>query len=233
MDTTKIRVGILDDHISIVEGHTVLLQQNPQVEVVAKMSYGEELQPTLEKNPVDVLLLDVTVPTAPDNKNPYPILNVIPNLLQIYPNLHILVISMHNDRGLIRAVMEAGASGYILKDDQVALKDLGSVVKTIVTSEGIYFSQATHELYTRSLSAQSEKDILLTPRQLEVLSLYAAYPDDTTDQIANKMNIKNSTVRNLLSTAYVRLNVKSRAAAVSKARELGLITPYSPEAPKR
>lgn len=229
---TKIRVGILDDHISTLEGHAVLLQKDPQIEVVAKMTNGEELEPTLEQNPVDVLLLDVTVPTSIENKNPYPILNVIPKLLDKYPNLRILVISMHKDRGLIRAVMDAGASGYILKDDQVALKDLGGVARTVATGEGIYFSQATHHLYARSLSAQSEEDFLLTKRQLEVLSLYAAYPDDRTDQIAKKLNIENSTVRNLLSATYVRLNVKSRAAAVSKARELGLITPYSPEAPK-
>jgi DNA-binding CsgD family transcriptional regulator len=46
------------------------------------------------------------------------------------------------------------------------------------------------------------------------------------------MRVENSTVRNLLSASYMKLNVKSRAAAVSKARELGLITPYPPEPPK-
>jgi DNA-binding NarL/FixJ family response regulator len=225
----KIRVSILDDHISTVEGHVALIQKDPLVEVVAKMSFGEELEPTLEKHPVDVLLLDVNVPTTEENKNPYPILNVIPTLLQKYPNLSILVISMHADRGLIRAVMEAGANGYLLKDDQDVLKDLGSVVKS-VAGGGIHFSAAAHELYAKSLSAENDKR--LTPRQLEALSLCVAYPDATTAEIANKMNIKNSTVRNLLSMAYVQLNVRSRTAATAKARELGLVTPYPPEMQK-
>jgi DNA-binding NarL/FixJ family response regulator len=229
---TKIRVSILDDHISTLEGHAVLLQKDPHIEVVSKLMYGEELEPALKENPVDVLLLDITVPTSLENKNPYPVLNVIPKLLEKYPSLHILVISMHKDRGLIRAVMDAGASGYIMKDDYIVLKDLGSVARTIATTEGIYFSQATHQLYLKSITAQNEKEYHLSPRQLEVLSLYAAYPDATTADIAKKMRVENSTVRNLLSASYMKLNVKSRAAAVSKARELGLITPYPPEPPK-
>lgn len=222
----KIRVAILDDFIATVEGHTVLIEKDPQMEVVAKMSYGEEVEPVLEKTPVDVLLLDVNVPISEENKNPYPILNLIPKLLEKYPNLNILVISMFVERGLIRAVMEAGANGYLLKDDQATLKNLGSVVKTIA-GDGIYFSQAAHDLYSKSLSARDEKKI--TARQLEALSLCVAYPDLTLAQVAEKMHIKNSTVRNLLSMAYVQLKVRSRSAATAKVRELGLVTPYPPE----
>lgn len=225
----KIRVAILDDHISIVEGHTVFLKQEPQIEVVAKMRYGEELEATLQNNIVDVLLLDLNVFESEKNKNPYPILNLIPKFLQTYPNLNILVISMHFDRGIIRAVMDAGANGYILKDDQATLSELGSVVKSVANG-GVYFSPAAHELYKKSLSSESDK--LLTPRQLEALSLCAAFPDSLSEEIAEKMNIKNSTVRNLLSGAYVKLGVRNRAAAIAKAREMGLITPYPPEPPK-
>lgn len=225
----KIHVAILDDHLPTVLGYVALLEQEPRIEVTNKLSYGEELEFALEKNPIDVLLLDVNVPITKDTKNPYPILNIIPNLLQKYENLSILVISMHDDRGLIRAVMEAGASGYILKDDETVLKNLGNVVKTIA-EDGIYFSQSTHDLYAKSLSAQSDEH--LSARQLEALSLCAAYPDSTSAEFAQKMKIKNSTVRNLLSNAYVKLGVRNRAAAIAKARELGLITPYPPNPQK-
>jgi two-component system response regulator DesR len=225
----KIRVAILDDHLSTVEGHAVLIEKDSQIEVVAKMSYGEELEPALEKNLVDVLLLDVNVPMSQENKNPYPILNMIPKLLEKYPNLNILVISMHVDRGIIRAVMDAGANGYILKDDQATLKNLGSVVRT-VASDGVSYSPVAHELYVKSLSAQQEKK--LSPRQLEALSLCVAYPNATLAEIAGKMKIENSTVRNLLSKAYVHLNVRNRSAATAKARQLGLVTPYPPELKK-
>src|SRR5688572_28386497 len=160
----KIRVAILDDHLPTVEGYVVLMEKDAHIEVVAKMSYGEELEPTLTTNPVDVLMLDISVPTSEENKNPYPILNIIPKLLQAHPNMNILVSSMHVDRGLIRAVMDAGSNGYLLKDDPAALKDLGSVVRT-VAGGGIHFSQVAYDLYAKSLSAQSDKT--LTPRQLE------------------------------------------------------------------
>lgn len=217
-----IRVTILDDHQNIVDGYVYRLSQFPQIEVVATLSFGDDLEPALAKHPTDVLLLDVSVPTGPDTLNPYPILSVIPKLLQIYPELNILVISMHAERGLIRAVMEAGASGYILKDDQSAARDLGSVVLS-VAGGGIYFSQQAHHLYAKSQSR--EGDELLTIRQLEALSLCAAYPDESSFHLAKRMAVANSTFRNLLSGAYVRLDAHTRVAAISKARQLGLITP--------
>ena len=65
----------------------------------------------------------------------------------------------------------------------------------------------------------------LTPRQIEVLSLCAAYPDAMTSELAEKLNVANSTIRNLLSSAYLRLGVRSRAAAVARAQQLCLIVP--------
>lgn len=225
----KIRVAILDDHQSIVDGYVYRLEKDPLIEIVAMMGFGDELEPALEKTPVDVLLLDVNVPASEENRNPYPILHVIPRLLQAHPNLNILVISMHAERGLIRAVMDAGANGYILKDDQAVLKDLGSVVKSIAMG-GIHFSQIAHSQYAKFLSSDSNE---LTPRQLEVLSLCTAYPDASTADLAGKLNVSNSTVRNLLSNTYFKLDVHNRAGAIAKARHLGLITPHQPETPKQ
>ena len=65
-------------------------------------------------------------------------------------------------------------------------------------------------------------------RQLEALSLCAAYPDATTAELAGMLGVAHSTLRNLLSGAYLRLNVRSRTAAVAKAKRLGLITPPEP-----
>ena len=224
----KIHVTILDDHQSIIDGYIYRLSANPQIEVAATIGFGGVLEETLAKHPTDVLLLDVNVPTSAENPNPYPILYAIPKLLQTYMALNILVISMYAERGLIRAVMEAGASGYVLKDDQTTAQDLGSVVVSIAGG-GIYFSQKAHQLYSRHLSKEDE---LLTIRQLEALSLCAAYPNYTTAEFAYMMTISNSTVRNLLSAAYLKLEVNTRAAAISKAQQLGLITPTPLPSPK-
>ena len=119
----KIRVSILDDHQSIIDGYIYRLSGNPKIMVAAAMSYAEELEPSLAAHPTDVLLLDISVPTAPNNPNPYPTLYIIPKLLDEYAGLSILVITMFNERGLVKSVMEAGASGYILKDDQSIIRN--------------------------------------------------------------------------------------------------------------
>lgn len=222
----KIKVAILDDHQSIIDGYLYRLKESPKIEVVGTLSLGSELEPWLAEHPADVVLLDVNVPAAPGNPNPYPILHVIPELLQTYPNLVILVISMHLERALIQAVMAAGASGYILKDDNASLRELGSIVIS-VASGGIYLSPQAH---TQLLKRQDkEGGLALSPRQAEALSLCAAYPNYSTAQLANKLNVANSTLRNLLSSAYLKLGVPNRPAAIAKARTLGMITPPAPE----
>ena len=88
----RIRVAVLDDHQSIVDGYLYRLKDLRHIEVVGTAAFGVELEPLLAEHPTDVLLLDVNVPTAPDNANPFPILHVIPDMLQKYPTFAVLVI---------------------------------------------------------------------------------------------------------------------------------------------
>jgi len=224
------RVTILDDHQSIVDGIIYRLSQKPEIKVVATLSWGGELESSLSKHPTDVLLLDFSIPTGPLNQNLYPTLTQIPKLLQLYPDLDILVISMFSERGLIKAVMEAGASGYIIKDDTAAIQDLGNIVLSVAQG-GIYISQKVAKYYQKEDSSGSEESTL-THRQLEVLLLCAAFPNNKTDDLAKKMTVSNSTVRNLLSGAYLKLGVNTRAAAIEKARRLGLLSADLPTIPR-
>ncbi len=224
----KINVVILDDHQSIVDGYVLRLGQNPKIEVVATANFGNDLEPMLEKFPTDVLLLDINVPISTEIATPFPIQHVILKLLQLYPRLNILVISMFAERGLIRGIMEAGANGYILKDDRNTLVDLANVVLTIANG-GIYFSQRAHQLFLSDQVAKTGNE--LSARQLEALSLCAAYPDALTTELSKEMAVANSTFRNLLSGAYIKLNVRTRTAAIAKAQSLGIITPFTPTVP--
>lgn len=216
----KIRVTIMDDHQGIVDGYLYRLSQAPEIEVVATLAYGEELEPALKKQPVDVLILDVHVPVSPSNPNPYPILHTIPHLLELYPELEILVISMFGDRSLIRAVVEAGASGYVLKNDSQIIQELGKTILSVANGD-VCFSEKAWKTYL------GKRDEPFTSRQLEALSLCAAYPNSKTAELARKMKIANSTLRNLLSNVYLKLGVQTRAGAIAKAREMGIITPDS------
>jgi len=221
----KIRVAILEDHQSTVDGYLYRLGQTPEIEVVATAAFGEELKPMLANHPADVLILDVGVRTAPDNPNPYPILQTIPKLLEDYPELTILVISMYNQPTLIKSVMDAGASGYILKDDRTSIQELGDILRMVARGD-IHLSKLAYQ----QLFKRYPQDSVLTPRQAQALSLCAAYSGETSEELAKRMQIKSSTLRNLLSGAYQRLEVNNRTAAIAKARQLGLITPESPTA---
>ncbi|MBU1660064.1 MAG: response regulator transcription factor [Chloroflexi bacterium] len=216
----EISVAILDDHQSIIDGYMFRLNQTPGINIVFTARFGNELESMLVNHPVEVLLMDVQVPTAPDNANPYPILHLIPKLLQVYPDLHIIVISMHNQSTLIKAVMEAGASGYLLKDDQASIQELGNIVMAIAKG-GIHLSQQAYQKLYKKLSKEST----LTARQLEALSLCAAYPDETTAELAKRLEVANSTFRNLLSKTYITLGVRNRTSAIAEARRMGVVNP--------
>jgi DNA-binding NarL/FixJ family response regulator len=222
-----IRVAILEDHQSIIDGYIYRLKEIPEIEICGTALRGEELEAMLDGQPADVLLLDIYVPTGLNNPNPFPVLHMIPRLLQKYPDLSIVVISMLTHHTLIEALVEAGISGYIFKDDGKSIQQLAKIV-IMVANGGIYFSQEAH----RKLRAAHTRPTgpVLTPRQLAALSLCAAYPDSSSFELAKRLGVANSTLRNLLSSVYLRLDVRTRAAAIARAQQLGLlISPSWPD----
>lgn len=214
-----IKVAILDDHQSIIDGYLYRLVDNPDIEVVGTAKYGEELEQILQCQPVDVLLMDVMVPIRPDETSPFPIMHVVRDLLQKYPNLNILVISILTQKILIKALVDAGISGYVFKQDAESISQLGKIVQ-MVANGGIYFSQEAHNALRSS--DQQPSASLLTARQLEILTLCASYPNLSTAELAARLGIAGSTLRNLLSNAYLRLDVRTLAAAIFRLQEMGL-----------
>lgn len=214
----KIRVTLLDDHQSILDGYMYRLGKVKQIEVVDTVRFGNDLEPSLKNHPTDVLLLDISAPMATDDPTPFPVQHEIARLKHDCPKLVILVVSMYTEPALIRAVMEAGANGYILKDDQKTIEDLGGIILSVADG-GMYLSERVQ----RHLVDHSEGSGGLSPRQLEALSLAASYPNSTTAELAYWMGIANSSIRNLLSSAYLKLGVGTRAAAIAKARQLGIL----------
>jgi DNA-binding NarL/FixJ family response regulator len=213
-----INVAILEDHQSTIDGYRLRLSEHPRTRVVASCFFSEELNDMLENNPVDVLILDINVPISKDNRNIQPIHQLITKLKRKYPTLMILVISMHAQRTMIKTILEAGTSGYILKDDYDSIRNLGNIVETLAYG-GTYMSNRVRDIFFNG----HLDDLQLTQRELEVLSICAAYPDDSTSDLAEKMEIANSTVRNFLHKIYIKLQVHGRAAAILKAQGIGLL----------
>lgn len=215
----QLRVSILDDHQSIVDGYLFRLNPLPDIKIVATASHAEELFPMLANHPTDVLILDVRVPISPDNHNSYPILYDIPQLFEAHPELVILVISAYAPRTFVRKILQAGINGYILKDDQKLVQNLGSVIRSAVQGH-VCLSQSIQEELQKSYS----QEIDLTSRQIEIFSLLISHPNITTKDVAKRLHIASSTARNLLSDAYLRLGVRNRGAALIKVQEMGLVT---------
>jgi DNA-binding NarL/FixJ family response regulator len=216
---SPIKVAILEDHQSIIDGYHLRLDDASGIKVVGIANNGEELNSLLaEAQEVDVLIMDVSVPSSSTNENPIPILHYVPRILQKKPNINILIVSTHSQLSLVKALDNAGVSGYIFKHDSDSIRRLPAIIKTI-SAGGRYFYEELEEAKKK----ENTLPLGLTTRQLEILTFCASYPDLSTEQLAQQMGIASSTIRNLLSETYIRLNVHSKAAAISRAKTLGLI----------
>ena len=219
----KIRVAILDDHAATAEGYRARLDAEADFEVIQVLHYGEELEPFLRKNPVDVLLLDIEVKASRENPAQYSTVYLVPRLLDNFQDISVLVISMHGGRAMIETVMDAGAGGYLLKDDLQSFRELPSILRTIA-SGGMYLSPLASKRWRKRRTGEL-REKALSRSQLEALSLCAAYPNARLPELAQKMHVANSTIRVTLSGAYQKLGVNTRQAAVAKAREMGILPP--------
>ena len=219
--TRPIRVAILENHQSIVDGYHYRLPP-PEFEVAGSADVYENFAYVLAQQPIDMALMDVRVPWRRTNPNPYPILKVVPELVAAFPEMALLVISAYLEPTLLMGVIEAGASGFIHKDDSAFVRELPHVIKSIVAGGGVYFSPRARDMWLQRQARGPERG--LTNRQLEALLVSAGNPNATTQEVASQMQIEPSTLRNLLSRAYLRLGVSNRMAAVVKAKELGLIS---------
>lgn len=213
-----IRVAIVDDHQSIIDGYLFRLQNAKDIDVVGSTHYGEGIEPLLANHVVNVLLLDAQIPTSNTNPASYPVFLILPKLIETYPQLHVLIISIHNQRSFIKYALEAGASGYVIKDDYQTIESIDAVIRSIAGG-GVHISRGA----LQSLFDERSMEELLTQRQIEALSLCAAFPNETTAELAQRLNIAHSTMRNILSGSYLRLGVRSRSAAVAEARRRRII----------
>lgn len=216
--SNKIRIGILEDHAVTAAGLESQLDQNPRLEVSWMAHYYQDLDSKLAENPTDILLLDIGLPNSPEDPEPYPIFHVIPQVLAEYPEIKILVISMHSRPVLFKMIKDAGASGYILKHDIESFQKLDQILIGLYDQDSIYYSPEVIE----SLANQQGPPAL-SRRQAEIISLIASQPGMSTSLLADELSLAHSTVRNHLSDIYLKLGVNNRAAAIMKAQKIGLI----------
>lgn len=226
----KIKVGILDDHLATVNGYRYSLEQDfKHIKTAWVAGYYTDAEKNLKKKLVDILILDASVPMSANNNAQYPIFNAIPELKENHPNTKILVVSMHDSKAFITNLAKVGVDGYIIKNDTASIENLAEIMHFIYNG-GSYFSPLAQAFITED-NDPDKNDYQLTKRQIEYLSYFNAHPNLTSEEIAEKLDIAASTLRNTLSSIYVRLRVNKLSAALVKARKLGLITPNEPGTP--
>jgi len=207
-----IRVAVVDDHPHVAIALKTLLDESPDIQLVAESRHGMEVPAVIRQTRPDVLLLDVFIEPEFDA------LSAVRSLRSDFPNLKICLLSAYIDPSMVHDLLHAGVHGYILKDDDYVSR-IDSIIRDMAAGE-IYLSpQAYAALATATRSEGKEQ--VLSEREVEVLRL--AKRGLPNPQIAQSLHISPGTVRNHLSAIYRKLGVHSRFEALQVVEERHLL----------
>jgi two-component system response regulator NreC len=215
----RIRLLLADDHAVLRSGLRMLLDVQPDMEVVGEAANGvEAVREALASRP-DVVLMDVAMSGEGG-------LEATRRIKQRAPEIKVLVLSMYDDESYLRRALEAGASGYALK--RAADTDLLSAIRAVARDE-VYLHPALtrvlvtdllgHDPSTRGGARRDEPH--LSEREVEVLRLVAL--GHTNQEIADSLYLSVKTVESYKGRLMEKLGLRGRAALVRYAVEAGLL----------
>jgi len=210
-----IKVLIADDHAIVRTGLRALLKSEPTLELVGEASGGYEVMEFVEKTRPDILLLDLSMPDLDG-------ISVTKKIKPQYPDLSILILTVHEDEALLREAMKAGAAGYILK--RAAEAELISAIHIILRGDLYIDHSLARTLLTDTVkmpAARQETPAPLTQRETEILKLIVQ--GYTNRQIGEELSISIRTVEGHRANLSEKLGLHSRVELVRYAREHGLI----------
>jgi len=210
-----IRVLIADDHGVVRSGLTLLIDRQVDMEVAAEAQDGiEAVERTLQTRP-DVVVLDVSMPRLTG-------LNAARQIRDQDPDIHVLMLSMHEDEAYFFDALEAGASGYVSK--RGADGDLIDAIRTVADGRMFLNSRAQQALMRRWLEdGGTDRPDELTPRELEVTKLIAEAFNNR--QIAEALNLAEKTVESHRANVLGKLGMRDRVELVRYAIRRGLVEP--------
>lgn len=185
MSTDNIRIAIADDHQMFIDGVKALLRKATNLEFVCEANSGEEALAYLEKQPVDVLISDISMPGISG-------VELVKEVKQRWPEVKVLVISMHSDKDIIAEIMLAEAEGYILKN--ASRQELTAAIQEVAAG-GMHYSKEVLNVMLQRIqkTTRQESEVReLSPRELEVLKLIMQ--EYSTKEIAEALFISPRTV---------------------------------------
>jgi len=213
----KIKVILADDHHLFRDGIKSLLNDVPHIEVMDEVSNGEELLRVLESKKPDIVITDITMP----------ILSEIEATTQIkikYPDVKVLILSMHNDEEFIHNAIQSGANGYLPKDTR--RNELLEAIESICEGND-YFNKDISLTMLKSYVAKTKKASAneskpqLTRRELEIVKLIAE--GYINKEIAERLSISIRTVDSHKTNIMQKLELKSAVDLVKYAIKEKLI----------
>jgi DNA-binding NarL/FixJ family response regulator len=214
----KTKVLLADDHAVVRRGLKLVLDAEPDLEVVAETGDGATAVELAQSENVDLAVLDVTMPRLTG-------LQAARELSRRRPELRVLILSMHDNEQYLFEALRSGASGYVLKS--AADRDLVEACRAAMRGEPFVYPKGVAALIKEYLEAAREGGIEredpLTPRELEVVKLIAE--SYTTREIAEELVISEKTVERHRANILEKLGFRDRVALTRYAIRRGLVQP--------
>ena len=209
----KARILLADDHAVVRRGLRLVLDAEPDLQVVAEAGDGREALEIAASETVDLAVLDVSMPRLTG-------LQVARELSARRPGLPILILSMHDNEEYLFEALRAGASGYVLKS--AADHDLIEACRSALRGETFLYPRAVKALVREFLDSGETGDPL-TPRELEVVKLIAE--GYTSRAIGEELVISEKTVERHRSNILEKLGMRDRVELTRYAIRRGLVEP--------
>lgn len=205
------RTLIVDDHPIVRQGMRAALEKASGFDVVGEADNAEDAVKAVEMLYPDLLMLDIRIKGGRSG------IEVANELRPLYPKLKIVILTNHAQEPYLRAMIEAGVDGYLLKDTSPS--EIVTAVNQVLSGRNVYSEALVNSLPTAYIQDQATGD--LTSVEAEVLQMVA---DGVTNQdIAARLKLDQKAVQVHLARSFARLGVPDRAAAIAKASELGII----------
>jgi DNA-binding NarL/FixJ family response regulator len=213
----QIKVAIADDHILFRTGVKTALSMKKDIKMVAEADNGMQLLTLLKHIQPDVILLDIQMPIMDG-------ITTLPEIKKLYPEVKVVMLTMHNDHSMISKLMELGANAYLTKNSDSEV--IYEAVKTVFQQE-YFFNTLTNKAlidglrHKRQAESAMPTDAKLTDKEVTILKLMCE--EKSTKEIADIVDLSPRTVEAIRDKLKTKTGAKSMAGLVMFAVKSGII----------